>query len=159
MNNNIVAIEAGALQTLFDNAEIDLMSDAFDTPADEQKVRQAVAAAEEALDGENGAVAVSRKHAEVALRELNTLIRETEGSNGGEEHLTPLARVMIRLKDNAHGAFTPGAEAAYSTAIEIVNDVADETGAETAEVDPLQDDIFQARDELAEATGLPREYV
>lgn len=102
-------------------------------------------------------VTVDRKTAGVALRELNILIEETQDPNGADEHLTPLARVMTRLKNNAEGAFHPAGSKAYSTAIEIVNDVADETGAEVAETDPLQSDIFEARDDLAEATGLDGE--
>lgn len=89
-------------------------------------------------------VEVPVEAASVAHRELEILIEETApvGENGYP--MTPLARVRQRLAEEFD-------DDAAAKAVSIVGEVANQTGAESAAVDPLQDDIFRAHSALSAA--------
>lgn len=108
---------------------------------------------------------ITDETARVALRELNILIRESGPHSfpyhGVEdEHMTPLAltKVVIedkigRLDTNGQTRFGKGKRAGLKEALNVIRNVGEHTGAEISRIDPLQDDIFLARDELEEITG------
>lgn len=119
---------------------------------------------------EDDDVIIPREVAEVALRELEILIQETGGDAGfdmgdGEEPqaMSPLARVKQLVESEAerlHEANDWGeigeselrmAIDALMNVLRMIEKVSDESGAEIAPIDPLQDDIFRARNELEEA--------
>lgn len=97
-------------------------------------------------------VTIKTETAEVALRELEFLIERTGGDDGHEmtdvdgqtRAMTPLALTRRRIKQ-----LPPDARA--HAVLEIIDEVGDQTGAETNPgVDPLTDGVFRARADLRE---------
>lgn len=108
-------------------------------------------------------VEVPAEVAEVALRELNILIRQTDPTDNDVGDLvepgkamSPMARVKARLQAKREEEAGPDIWRAEEV-IDLVDEVAKQTGAETSVVDPLQDDIFRARDAFAEELEAPEE--
>ena len=91
--------------------------------------------------GDAETVEVSTDAARVARRELGILIGESapRGENG--QPMTPTARIRQRLAEELP-------EDAAVQAVDIVDAVAEETGAENSPIDPLQADIFRAETEF-----------
>ena len=94
--------------------------------------------------GDADTVEVSTDAARVARRELGILIEEStpRGENG--QPMTPTARIRQRLAEELP-------EDVAAQAVDIVDAVAEETGAENSPIDPLQSDIFRAETEFANA--------
>lgn len=92
--------------------------------------------------------AVSSETVEVARRELDILIGQTDHpTNEYGDAMSPLARARKRITEMAeesHGDVCAG----MLSARERIDEVGEETGAETSPIDPLQDDIFRALNEL-----------
>lgn len=105
-------------------------------------------------------VEISWDTADVALRELEILIKETGGGAGhdmgeGEEEqaMSPLALARHRIMERREEVTDSSISLGLGLALQIISDVSEETGAEISPIDPLQDDIFRARDELTNALG------
>ena len=104
-------------------------------------------------------VTVDAQAALVARRELRLLISETDCVDtdaGEEEAMTPLARARWRIakKRKAWTGLDDRRADGLRTALGIITQVSEETGAEISKVDPLQDDIFEAKRALDEALDL-----
>lgn len=84
--------------------------------------------------------------ARTARRELGILISETDAPEEGGQPMTPTARIRQRLEEELPHDLAV-------QAVDIVDAVAEETGATHRPVDPLQDDIFRAKDALADVLG------
>ena len=90
-------------------------------------------------------VRVSVEAAEVARDELDVLIDESDALEEAGHAMTPLARARLRI---AHQLDLDNDQIVQ--ALDIIEGVGEETGAETSPVDPLTDAIFRARDEFQE---------
>ena len=91
-------------------------------------------------------VRVPCEAAEVARDELDSLINKSDALEEGSLAMTPLARARKRIAeqldcDDDH----------VVQALDIIDQVGEETGAETSSVDPLTDATFRARDAFAAA--------
>jgi hypothetical protein len=104
-------------------------------------------------------VEISAETAMVALRELNILISQTGGDDGHEMvgevegttcAMTPLALARHRIEQLESERID---EFTLKQVQQVLGGVAEQTGVELGAVDPLQDDVFQARDGLAASLG------
>lgn len=99
--------------------------------------------------GADGAVAVDVETAETCLRELEILVDETEDpENEYGDPMSPLARARSRIV-----ALDDVDEEHQREVLDVIDEVGEATGAETSPIDPLQDDIFQAKSDLEGALG------
>lgn len=97
-------------------------------------------------------VTIDRETAHVAHRELDILIKQTGGDDPPPgEARSPLRLVKQRLKERRVEHEREGISLGIGLALQIIDDVADERGIEIGDIDPLQDDIFQARNDLETA--------
>lgn len=95
-------------------------------------------------------VEISVQTAETALSELDILIQQTGGSEGSEYTMTPLALAKYLIKDELEN-MEDGNDSDLEEAVEIINEVGEITGQETAPIDPLTGGTFDARTELEQA--------
>lgn len=99
--------------------------------------------------GAEGAVAVDVETAETCLRELDILVDETvDPENEYGDPMSPLARARSRIV-----ALDDVDEKTQREVLDVIDEVGEATGAETSPIDPLQDDIFQAKSDLEDALG------
>ena len=97
----------------------------------------------------DGTVAVDVQTAETCLRELEILVDETEDpENEYGDPMSPLARARSRIV-----ALDDVDEETQREVLDVIDEVGEATGAETSPIDPLQDDIFQAKGDLEDALG------
>jgi hypothetical protein len=106
-----------------------------------------------AADAEDiGAVTLDPELAEVCLRELQILVSQTDHpTDEYGDAMTPLARAQKRIEDlDGEGIdhFT------IQSVLQTIEGVADQTGAESNPIDPLQDDIFRAIHSLQDELGV-----
>lgn len=105
------------------------------------------------LGGSSDSVVIDTETARVAYEELGHVISESDPPEEHGQAMTPLARARKRVKYASENAFTPQLRAGYKGALEAIDNVGEQTGAETAPADPLTDAIFDARRSLGEALG------
>ena len=97
----------------------------------------------------DGTVAVDVQTAETCLRELDILVDETEDpENEYGDPMSPLARARSRIV-----ALDDADEETQREVLDVIDEVGEATGAEASPIDPLQDDIFQAKSDLEGALG------
>lgn len=97
----------------------------------------------------DGTVAVDVQTAETCLRELDILVDETEDpENEYGDPMSPLARARSHIV-----ALDDVDEETQREVLDVIDEVGEATGAETSPIDPLQDDIFQAKGDLEDALG------
>lgn len=82
---------------------------------------------------------------DTALFEMQAVIDETEDptDDEGEGHMTPLGRARKRIEEKAPHSFHPLVAKGYEGAIKTINEVAEETGADPTQTDPLTSDNFE----------------
>jgi hypothetical protein len=103
--------------------------------------------------GTEDAVTVDAETAVTCLRELEILVNETEDpENGYGDPMSPLARARSRIV-----ALENVDEETQREVLDVIDEVGKATGAETSPIDPLQDDIFQAKSTLEDALGASEE--
>jgi hypothetical protein len=92
------------------------------------------------------AVTVDAETAVTCLRELEILVDETEDpKNEYGDPMSPLARARSRIV-----ALDDVDDETQREVLDVIDEVGEATGAETSPIDPLQDDIFQAKTDLEE---------
>ena len=112
----------------------------------------------DASEGPVEEVTLDAEHAAVCLRELDILVEETAapGDQYGDA-MTPLARARERIVDEFDVDEDNPSD--VGAVLDIIDEVANDTGAAAAPIDPLQDDIFETLDALAEELDVDQEDV
>lgn len=117
----------------------------------------------EDVDGEESEgvdeVTLDPEDAAVCLRELDILVSETAapGDQYGDA-MTPLARARKRITEEFDLDEADEHDVVVQV-LDIIDSVANDTGAAATPVDPLQDDIFRTLDTLAEELDVDEEDV
>lgn len=104
--------------------------------------------------GVDDLVILSRESAATAYQELDWLIEASDHpTDEFGDAMTPLARARQRIVDDLLEGEDGADHDTVVQVLDVIDAVGEETGAETAPVDPFTDAIFEAHDELGTVLG------